>query len=81
MPQNGSGRYLDLRFNASIQGCFQSVLELEVCRLNEHLVRATRALEGRVAARQTVKRLRQRFETELGTLPVTLEPDQYGLKQ
>jgi DNA-binding SARP family transcriptional activator/tetratricopeptide (TPR) repeat protein len=49
--------------------------------LNEHLVRATRALEGRVAARQTVKRLRQRFETELGTLPVTLEPDQHGLEK
>ncbi len=49
--------------------------------LNEHLVRATRALEGRVAARQTIKRLRQRFETELGTVPFTLESDQYGLEK
>jgi two-component SAPR family response regulator len=46
--------------------------------LAEHLVQATKALEGRVAARQTVKRLHQRFASELGgeqvTRPARLEP-------
>jgi DNA-binding SARP family transcriptional activator len=49
--------------------------------LNEHLVRATKALEGRVAARQTVKRLQKRFESELGSVPGTLESSQYGLEK
>jgi DNA-binding SARP family transcriptional activator len=48
--------------------------------LGEHLVRATKALEGRVAARQTVKRLRQRFESELGS-PGLLESAQFGLEK
>jgi two-component SAPR family response regulator len=44
--------------------------------LSELLVRATESLEGRVAARQTVKRLRKRFELELG-VPVALEAGQF----
>jgi DNA-binding SARP family transcriptional activator len=48
--------------------------------LNEHLVRATKALEGRVAARQTVKRLRQRFESELGNMSTPIESSQHGLE-
>jgi DNA-binding SARP family transcriptional activator len=49
--------------------------------INEHLIRATRALEGRVTARQTIKRLRKRFETELGVSSATLEPTGYGLEK
>jgi DNA-binding SARP family transcriptional activator len=49
--------------------------------LNELLVRSTKALEGRVAARQTVKRLQKRFESELGSVPGSLEPAQYGLEK
>ena len=53
------------------QRCIQLATRLlELDPLDEHLsgllVRATEALEGRAAARQTVKRLRKRFETELG---------------
>lgn len=47
--------------------------------LNEYLVRATKALEGRVAARQTLKRVHQRFESELGKTSTPLEPAQHGL--
>jgi tetratricopeptide (TPR) repeat protein len=47
--------------------------------LNEHLVRATKALEGRVAARQTLKRLKKRFESELGSVAAGLP--QYELEK
>ena len=49
--------------------------------LGQHLVMATKALEGRVAARQTVKRLRQRFDSEFGNPSTSFDSAQHGLEK